>query len=51
MTQHTEINIYRITITMSSNYFLTHKERNEIEDYLSDKGFENIEVSQAEKEA
>lgn len=42
---------FQVTITMSSDYALTQRERIEIEDYLSDKGFENVEVSQAEKEA
>lgn len=40
--------MYKITITMDTNMAMSHREQEEIIDYLNDKGYETIRVSQKE---
>ncbi len=41
---------YKITLTTESDYALTSSEQAQIEDVLSDWGYENIEIKQTEIE-
>jgi hypothetical protein len=42
--------MFKITITMTTNMAMSHREQEQIEDYLSDNGYETIRFEQKEVE-